>query len=242
MPGEKILIVEDGADLRRALTDLFADAGFRPHGVADGDSAMRAFYSLQPELALLDIRLPGLSGLELCSRIREMSDIPIIIFSGIGDTREKLEAFSRGADDYVVKTASLDELLARVHAGLRRATKPPQAQDGTGEVYEDAVVHVDFGRSTVAVRGKPVDLTPTEYQLLTILVQNAGHPIRADQLLRKVWGPEYSTEDLVKWHIRHLRRKIEDDAERPRLVVTRRGFGYVYVRPSNGDGPTQAAG
>jgi DNA-binding response OmpR family regulator len=236
MPSDKILIVEDGAELRLALTGLFADAGFEPHGVADGDSAMRAFYSVQPDLALLDIRLPGLSGLELCSRIREMSDIPIIIFSGIGDTKEKLDAFSRGADDYVVKTASLDELLARVHAGLRRATKPPQPQEATNEVYQDAIIHVDFARSTVTVHGKPVDLTPTEYQLLTILVQNAGHPIRADQLLRRVWGPEYSTEDLVKWHIRHLRRKIEVDAERPKLVVTRRGFGYVYVRPSDDDG------
>jgi DNA-binding response OmpR family regulator len=236
MAADKILIVEDGAELRRALTGLFADAGFEPHGVADGDSAMRAFYSVQPDLALLDIRLPGLSGLELCSRIREMSDIPIIIFSGIGDTKEKLEAFNRGADDYVVKTASLDELLARVHAGLRRATKTPQAQETASEVYRDSIINVDFSRSTVTVRGKAVDLTPTEYQLLSILVQNAGHPIRADQLLRRVWGPEYSTEDLVKWHIRHLRRKIEEDPERPKLVVTRRGFGYVYVRPPDTDG------
>ncbi|MBI4307125.1 MAG: response regulator transcription factor [Chloroflexi bacterium] len=236
MPAEKILLVEDGADVRRALTGLFADAGYQPFGVADGDEAMRAFYSVQPDLVLLDIRLPGLSGLDLCSRIREMSDVPIIIFSGIGDTKEKLDAFNRGADDYVVKTASLDELLARVKTGLRRAAKPVQNPETGTDVYVDAVLQVDFARCAVAVRGKAVDLTPTEFQLLAILVQNAGHPIRADQLLRRVWGPEYNTEDLVKWHIRHLRRKIEDDAEAPKLVVTRRGFGYVYVRPQGSNG------
>lgn len=235
MSSEKLLIVEDGAEVRKALTALFADAGLQPYGVADGDEAMRAFYSVQPDLVLLDIRLPGLSGLELCSRVREMSDVPIIIFSGIGDTKEKLEAFNRGADDYVVKTASLDELLARVNASLRRA-RPGQGQEVAGEVYNDPALSVDFARCAVSVRGTSIDLTPTEYQLLSILVQNAGHPIRADQLLRRVWGPEYNTEDLVKWHIRHLRRKIEQDAERPRLVVTRRGFGYVYVRPPEPNG------
>lgn len=233
---EKILVVEDAADLRFLLARLFAGAGYQPILAANGLDALRAFYSAQPALALLDMRLPGMSGLELCSRVREVSDVPIIMFTGVEDTNQKLEAFSRGADDYILKTpTTLEELLARVKTALRRSSGGTRSPTPAPDVYIDELLEIDFARCSVTVRGVPVSLTPIEFQLLGTLVQRAGQPIRAGQLLRIVWGEEYNTDDLVKWHIRRLRRKIEEEADSPRLLITRRGYGYVYVRPPQPD-------
>jgi DNA-binding response OmpR family regulator len=229
---EKILVVEDTTDVRFLLARLFSGAGYQPVLASNAQEGLRAFFSTQPALALLDIRLPGMSGLELCSRLREVSDVPIIMFTGIEDTSLKLEAFSRGADDYVLKTpTTMEELLARVRAALARAGGYPRSAAPGPDIYSDEVLEIDFTRCVVNVRGVPVSLTPIEFQLLGTLVQRAGQPVRPGQLLRIVWGEEYNTADLVKWHIRRLRRKIEEEADSPRLVVTRRGYGYVYLRP-----------
>ncbi len=230
MAGEKILIVEDTEDVREALQTSLTDAGYTVRWAVDGPTALRTFYEVQPDLVVLDVLLPGQSGFEVCERIRAMSTVPVVMFSAVGSEREKLWAFERGADDYVVKGTSMNELLARIAAGLRRAKSPtPVTPIST---YADGVVSIDFATSTVTIRGKHADLTPTEYKLLTMLVRNKGKPVPAERLLHGVWGREYDTEELVKWHIGHLRQKVEEDPAQPRLIITRRGFGYVYADQS----------
>ncbi len=228
--GAKILAVEDDPDVGFALQATLSDAGYECAVITDGDEALRGLYGFQPDLVLLDLNLPGTPGMELCEQIRGMSDVPVIIFTAEARTDEKLEAFARGADDYVVKDCPVDELLARIAAGLRRA-RTPAATERRDDLYTDAVLEVDYARSEVKVRGERVNLTPTEYKILTFLVEQIGRPVPPDRLLKRVWGPEYSGEDLVKWHMAHLRRKIEADPDRPELVVTRRGFGYMYAPP-----------
>ncbi len=227
MAAHKILVIEDSADVREALEEGFAEEGYSTRAVADGDEALRVFYEFQPDLVLLDVLLPGTTGFDLCERIRSMSNVPVIILSGLADEREKIRAFEKGADDYVVKGTGMGELLARVSAGLRRASSPtgPAAVDK----FSDDVIEIDFARRTVSVRNEDVDLTPTEYKLLSMLVRQKGQPVPAEQLLHSVWGREYDTEELVKWHVGHLRRKVEADPANPRLIITRRGFGYVYI-------------
>ena len=227
MTAQKILVIEDSADVREALTEGFGEEGYSTRAVGDGDEALRVFYEFQPDLVLLDVLLPGTTGFDLCERIRSMSNVPVIILSGLTDEREKIRAFEKGADDYVVKGTGMGEILARVAAGLRRASSPtgPAAVDK----YSDDAIEIDFARRTVNIRGEATDLTPTEYKLLSMLVRQKGQPVPAEQLLHSVWGREYDTEELVKWHVGHLRRKVETDPSSPQLIITRRGFGYVYI-------------
>jgi DNA-binding response OmpR family regulator len=227
MVAQKILVIEDSADIREALQEGFNEEGYSTSAVADGDEALRVFYEFQPDLVLLDVLLPGTTGFDLRERIRSMSNVPVIILSGLADEREKIRAFEKGADDYVVKGTGMGEILARVAAGLRRASSPngPTPVDK----YSDDALEIDFARRTVSVRGEATDLTPTEYKLLSMLVRQKGQPVPAEQLLHSVWGREYDTEELVKWHVGHLRRKVETDPASPQLIITRRGFGYVYI-------------
>ncbi len=227
MAAQKILVIEDSLDVREALEEGFAEEGYSTRAVADGDEALRVFYQYQPDLVLLDVLLPGTTGFDLCERIRSMSNVPVIILSGLADEREKIRAFEKGADDYVVKGTGMGEILARVAAGLRRAASP--TGPATVDRYSDEALEIDFARRTVSVRGDDVDLTPTEYKLLSTLVRQKGQPVPAEQLLHSVWGREYDTEELVKWHVGHLRRKVEKNPANPQLIITRRGFGYVYI-------------
>lgn len=227
MASHKILVVEDSADVREALAEGLTEEGYATRLVGDGDEALRVFYEFQPDLVLLDVLLPGTTGFDLCERIRSMSNVPVIILSGLADEREKIRAFEKGADDYVVKGTGMGELLARVAAGLRRASSP--TGPATVDKFSDDVIEIDFARRTVSVRGGDVDLTPTEYKLLSMLVRQKGQPVPAEQLLHSVWGREYDTEELVKWHVGHLRRKVEENPSNPKLIITRRGFGYVYI-------------
>ncbi|MDA1258060.1 MAG: response regulator transcription factor [Chloroflexi bacterium] len=231
LTGTRVLVVEDDPGFRIAIEAALEDAGCELMIIDDGNEALRGLYSFRPDLALLDIRLPGMNGLDLCERIRTMSEVPIIIFSALHDTGEKLIAFERGADDYVVKDTPMEELTARIALALRHAGASSSSPE-VEESYADSCVEIDFTRYAVRVRGEAVDLTPTEYKILTLLVKREGQPVPPQQLLRRVWGPEYDSEDLVKWHVGHLRRKIELNPERPTLVVTRRGFGYVYATPA----------
>ena len=228
---QKILVVEDVAELRRALATALERAGYEVIAVPDGEEALRAFHSLQPDLALLDILLPGKSGVEVCERIREMSAVPVVIFSAVADEDEKLAAFERGADDYVVKGTGLRELVARINAVLRRVRSA--SADGAQMRYADDVLAIDFARQLTWVRGEPVDLTPTEYRLLAALVRREGRPMTGDDLAKHTWGSTYDRK-LVGWHIQRIRSKIEEEPGRPRLLVTRRGFGYVYMPPRAG--------
>ena len=226
MSQEKILVVEDHSEILAALAEYFQEEGFDVNPVATGDAALKVFYQYQPDLVFLDVLLPGLSGFEICERIRELSDVPVIMYSALGSEAEKVKAFDKGADDYIVKGTGMGEVMARIAAVMRRSNATPVRAPDT---YVDAVLNIDFTSQTVAVRGEPTELTPTEYKLLTMLVGQKGRPVPAEQLLHGVWGQEYSTDELVKWHVGHLRRKIELDPSSPKLIVTRRGYGYVYL-------------
>ncbi len=230
MADEKILLIEDEPDILMATETVLERAGYKVKGNDRGDEALEAFYSFRPDLALLDLDLPGMSGLSICSRIREMSDIPVIMFTGSADVEGKVEAFATGADDYIVKGTDMKELVARVGAALRRSGTSSAADPE--EQYSDDSLSIDFARQRVCVGGEEVALTRTEYEILTMLVQNEGRPVTPRQLLHRIWGPEYIADDLVKWHIGKLRKKIEADPEKPQLVIMRRGFGYVYSRPA----------
>ncbi len=224
---QKVLIVEDTADLRAAMDVILTEAGYGTCTAGRGDEALKAFYSFQPDLVLLDLALPGVKGMDVCQAIRQLSTVPIIIFSAFGDVAEKLKAFERGADDYVVKGTDMRELVARIGVALRRTST---SREEASDTYSDAQVHIDHTRRLVHVRGEAVELTRTEYELLVALIQSA-QPMPAHQLLRSVWGPKYNSDELVKWHIGRLRKKIEENQDDPQLVVTRRGFGYEYRRP-----------
>jgi two-component system, OmpR family, KDP operon response regulator KdpE len=224
----KILIVEDAPDLRDAVEATFSNAGYDTDTADSGDAALREFYTFQPDVVLLDLGLPGMSGNDVCESIRRMSDVPVIVFTALGETPDKLEAFERGADDYIVKGADMSEVVARIGVALRRSAN--NGNDAGAADYSDAQVHIDYSRRQATVRGREVELTRTEYELLVSLV-SAREPLNASQLLRKVWGPEYNSDELVKWHIGRLRKKIELDPEAPALIITRRGFGYIYAGP-----------
>ena len=227
MSQEKILIVEDSQEILDGLKEFFQEEDYDVTGVSTGDAALKIFYQYQPDLVFLDVMLPGLSGFEICGRIRELSEVPVIMYSALGSETEKVEAFEKGADDYIVKGTGMGEVIARVSAVMRRSSATGTA-DPT-ETYVDGVLNINYTSQTVAIRGEQIDLTPTEYKLLTTLVNQKGRPIPADQLLHGVWGREYSTDELVKWHIGHLRRKLEINPSSPKLIVTRRGYGYVYL-------------
>jgi DNA-binding response OmpR family regulator len=227
MAQDKILIVEDSEQILDGLREFFEDENYEVMGVTTGDAALKNFYQFQPDLVFLDVMLPGLSGFEICARVRELSEVPVIMYSALGSETEKVEAFDKGADDYIVKGTGMGEVMARVSAVMRRASGSSTAEPS--DTYIDDVLNINYTSQTIAVRGDAIDLTPTEYKLLTTLVSQKGRPIPADQLLHGVWGREYSTDELVKWHIGHLRRKIELDPSAPTLIVTRRGYGYVYL-------------
>ncbi len=226
MAAQKVLVVEDVAELRQALGTALERAGYEVIAVPDGEEALRTFHSFQPDLALLDILLPGKSGVEVCERIREMSAVPVVIFSAIADEDEKVAAFEKGADDYVVKGTGLRELVARINAVLRRVRSA--SADGAETRYADDALAIDFDRQLTWVKGEPVDLTPTEFRLLAALVRREGRPMTGDELAKGTWGSTYDRK-LVGWHIQRIRFKIEEEPGRPRLLVTRRGFGYVYM-------------
>ena len=190
---------------------------------------------LRPDLAIVDLMMPNMDGFELCRRIREISHIPLIVLTGLDQTGEKVQAFSAGADDYVTKPVSGRELVARVEACLRRAQWPPAADDSS--VYSDPLLMVDHSRREVYVGGESRELTPIEYSLLSLLVQRPGEALSLEYLLTNVWGKEYDTFDLVKWHISNLRKKLTsgcakaDNDEAASPIITVRGYGYRYQRP-----------
>ncbi|MCH7970379.1 MAG: response regulator transcription factor [Chloroflexi bacterium] len=238
MTGERILVVDDAPDVLEALVIALNDSGFETLGASDGRAALRAFYEFQPQLVLLDLIMPMMSGVEVCRQIRAMSDVPVVFLSGVEDIDRKVEALRAGGDDFIVKGGSFSELLARIEANLRRAVSstPTQIIDR----FRDGFLDINFVTSEVTTNGIPVDLTPIEYRLLTELVNHIGSPVPPTDLLERVWGPDYETENLVKWHMSRLRKKLGDNDPMSKLIVTRRGFGYVYNSPAQSFGMNAA--
>jgi two-component system KDP operon response regulator KdpE len=225
MPHETILLIDDDKTLLELLSGHLETVGYHSLAANDGLSGLRLAAESQPDLVVLDVMMPRMDGWEACRRLREKSNVPIIMLTAKGEEIDKLRGFRLGVDDYVTKPLSFAELTARVGAVLARATHTP----GATHRAISGDLTIDFDQHRVSVAGRVIDLTPTEYHLLETL---AGHPQRTvptEQLLAEVWGPEYVGEvEQVKHYIWALRRKIEADPGDPQHIITERGFGYRF--------------
>jgi len=220
--GARVLVVDDEPAIRRFLRASLAAHGYAIFEASDGQSALSAVSADRPDLVILDLGLPDLDGIEVTRLLREWTRIPIIILSVRGQEADKIAALDAGADDYVTKPFGAGELLARMRVALRRA-----GQSGVEPVFSSDDLTVDLTRRVVTVAEREVQLTPTEYDLLRVLVTNAGKVLTHRQLLREVWGMGYEQEmHMLRVNISNLRRKIEPDLSRPHYIVTEPGVGY----------------
>ena len=225
MAGETILLIDDDATLRELLADQLHTAGYRALEAADGAIGLRLAAEAAPDLIVLDVMMPGMSGWEVCERIRSKSRVPIILLTAKGEEFDKLRGFRLGVDDYVTKPFSFAELMARVGALLTRAQF---AQAPTHDLTSGDLT-IDLDQKHVAVSGRPIELTPTEYRLLEALARHPQRTVPAETLLTEVWGQEYAGEvEHVKHYIWTLRSKIEVDPGDPKHILTERGFGYRF--------------
>jgi two-component system KDP operon response regulator KdpE len=225
MAGETILLIDDDATLRELLADQLHTAGYRTLEAADGSIGLRLGAEATPDLIVLDVMMPGMSGWEVCERLRVKSRVPIILLTAKGEEFDKLRGFRLGVDDYVTKPFSFAELVARVGAVLTRAqfAQAPTHSLTSGDLL------IEFDQKHVTAAGRPVDLTPTEYRLLEALARHPQRTVPAETLLAEVWGPEYAgAVEHVKHYIWTLRSKIEVDPGDPKHILTERGFGYRF--------------
>jgi DNA-binding response OmpR family regulator len=230
MSARRILVLDDDSDIRDLLRVLLERAGFSVEEAADGKAGLRAFYATSPDLVLLDVSMPELDGWKTLERIRDLSDVPVIMLSARSAELEKVRALQAGADDYVTKPFGRQELLARVEAVLRR---PVAGRSEGDERYADGLVSIDFGERSVSVRGERVSLTPLEFRLLTTFVQNPNQVLSAQQLLELVWGDPYAlTADKPKIYVGYLRQKLGIGSDGATPLETVRGFGYCYRPPA----------
>lgn len=223
-----LLIVDDDALLRRSVAFNLEQAGYRVSTAASAEDALALARRDPPALVLLDIGLPGMDGLDALRRFRQEFAAPVIFVTARRRELDEVVGLELGADDYVTKPFDLDVLLARIKAVLRRAGPPPAAPPAAPLICGDLVI--DPAAHTVTVGGRPVELTPREFDLLLALAQEAGHVIPTETLLTRVWGAEYAGEPQVIYvHIRWLREKLEADSQHPQRIVTVRGVGYKLV-------------
>jgi DNA-binding response OmpR family regulator len=224
-----VLVVDDEPLLVRFVQTNLESIGYKVLPANDGRTALRLAEEGNPDLVLLDIMLPDLDGFEVCKRIREYSDVPIIMLTARGDTLDKIRGLDAGADEYLTKPMGADELLARVKAMLRR-TRFGQVQKVDAYVSDD--LNVDFRGRRVSRRGQDVRLSPTEFRLLEQLALHPGSVVSHKDLLSTVWGGEYRDDvEYLRVYIRYLRQKIEDDPAKPRYILTEAGVGYRLRRP-----------
>jgi DNA-binding response OmpR family regulator len=227
-PARRILVVDDDEDIRGLLRTLLERAGYLVDAAPDGKAALRQFYAAAPDLVILDVTMPELDGWGTLERIRDLSDVPVMMLTARTAELEKVRGLSAGADDYVPKPFGRQELLARVQALLRRAGGTAKTVEG----YADSFVSIDFGQRAVTVRGRDVSLTPLEFRLLAAFTQNPNQVLSRDQLLELVWGDPYGVSgDQVKLYVGYLRKKLSPDKPEETPVETVRGFGYRYRRP-----------
>jgi two-component system, OmpR family, KDP operon response regulator KdpE len=221
----RILVVDDDPQILRALRITLSARGYDVETAADGPAAIDAAAHGHPDLVVLDLGLPGVSGIEVIAAIRGWSDLPILVVSGRSESWDKVEALDAGADDYVTKPFAVDELLARVRA-LSRRTGP----DTEEPVVRFGDVVVDLAARRVTRRGETVRLTPTEWRLLEQLLRNPDRLLSRETLLTKVWGPQYTTDTgYLRLYIAQLRKTLEDDTAAPRYLRTESGMGYRFT-------------
>lgn len=238
---KRILCVEDDAQMRSFLQSQLRARGFQVQSVRDGAQAIDQAAYFEPELILLDLSLPSLDGLEFLRRLREWSSAPVIVLSAHDEERVKIKALDEGADDYLTKPFSMNELLARVRVALRRADETARLRSGLTSNENQRPFYrcggeggllVDYAHRLIRSSSREVHLTPTEYDLLCELTRNAGKVLTHKDLLQRVWGPDYSEENTyLRTFIRHLRRKLEPDPTQPRFLLNELGVGYYVPLP-----------
>jgi two-component system KDP operon response regulator KdpE len=220
--GLSILVVDDEPAIRRFLRTSLGAYGHSIQEAASGEDALKTVAIGHPDLVILDLGLPDMDGAEVTRRLREWTQIPIIVISVREREDDKISALDAGADDYLTKPFGIGELLARIRVSMRHSAQPKDTP-----IYKIGDLVVDMTRRTVTERGEPVTLTPTEYDILRILVNHAGKVLTHRQLLRAVWGNSYENEThLLRVNMSNLRRKIEPDASRPTYILTEPGVGY----------------
>jgi DNA-binding response OmpR family regulator len=217
-----ILVIEDDPDIRGLVVALVERAGMRASEAADGRAGVRAFFEERPDLVVLDIGLPELDGWQVLGRIRDLSEVPVLMLTAEGEQVQKVRGLEGGADDYVTKPFGREELLARINVLLRRGARA----GGGEEVLEDGTVTLDGAGRRVEVDGKEVALTPTEFRLLAFLMRNRNQVVSQLQLLEEVWGNADADPHQVRLYISYLRRKLGEAGVDP--IETVRGFGYRY--------------
>lgn len=223
---DRILVVEDDVAVQKALLRTFESSGFEVTIVSDGATAMNTFTATSPKLVLLDLRLPGKSGQDLCREIRKQSTVPILVLSAASDVVDKVLLLELGADDYVTKPFSPRELLARVRVALRRMTQGVEKQ----EVFNFGEIQVNFGKMELLRAGQPVPLTPQEFKMLRFFLNNKERVVSRNELLNEVWGyHSYPTTRTVDTHMLRLRQKLEQDPADPVHFRTVHGTGYKFV-------------
>ena len=233
-----MLVIDDDARVRE-LSAATLETEYDVVLAEDGQKGLRALYERRPDVVLLDVRMPGMDGYEVCRRIREVSDVPILMVSAHGEDRDIARGLDAGADDYVVKPYRPIPLQARVRAALRRRSPPTEEPELLS--FQEGALVLDTGRRVAIVRGEDVMLSATEYKLLGVLARHAGQVLTHDQILSAVWGYEYAGETgYVKTYVGLLRAKLERNPHEPQLIRSRRGLGY-YLEP-RAEGATRRAG
>jgi two-component system KDP operon response regulator KdpE len=229
MSASTILVVDDEPQIRRVMLTTLTSHGYSVIEAASGEEALGKIRTERPDLILLDVNMPGISGLETCAEIRTSSDVPIIMLTIRNSERDKVEALDAGADDYVVKPFGVQELMARIRAALRRSS-PGDATPA----FASGDLRIDFEKRVVSVKDRPVRLTPKEFELLRHLVANRGKALGHRRLLQAVWGPDYGEEtEYLRVFINQLRKKIEPDPRKPRYIHTEPWVGYRFDPPQS---------
>ncbi len=220
--GPRVLVVDDEQAIRRFLHVALTSQGYEVFEASSGMEAMNAAANCRPDIIILDLGLPDIDGTDVTKLFRQVTKIPIIVLSVRGSENDKIAALDAGADDYLTKPFGVGELLARLRANLRRSTQPTAEQ-----IFINGDLTVDLEKRLVTVAGHEVQLTPTEYDLLKMLVTHAGKVLTHNQLLREVWGAGYEQEfHILHVNVSNLRRKVEPDPTRPQFIITEPGVGY----------------
>ncbi len=227
-PGTKILVVDDEQRMIHFIRMNLDLEGFSVHEAYDGKDALDQIRIVMPDLVILDVMMPKMDGFETLALLRENSNVPVIMLTARGEENDRVRGLELGADDYVTKPFSPQELVSRVRAVLRRV-EPPKGSGGEAIQVDDRL-RLDFDRHEIFVNSELVKLRPTEYRLLYHLVQNAGWVVSHNQLLAKVWGYEYQSEThYLRLYVNYLREKLESDPRDPKYILTERGVGYRFV-------------
>src|SRR4051812_37745204 len=232
MDGAQVLVIDDDETIRAVLRRIVEMAGAGVTEAATGEEGLRALYAGRPDVVLLDIGLPGLDGWQVLERIRQLTDLPVVMVSAHDNELEKVRALQAGADDYVTKPFGAPELLARLQVQVRRARTASPGDDGPLQAYRDAALMVDFVHAEATVDDRPVPLTPREFRLLAAFVGHAGRTLSPEQLLDLAWDDPAGDARRVKVYVGYLRGKLPEAGLDPSPIDTVRGFGYRYRPPA----------